>query len=126
MKINETLKKLRSAKNLSQSDIAKILEVSLSSYQKYEREKNSVTPSLEVLKRISNYYQVSIDYLLGKEPQEDLLNLLAAEHNMTELEKDIIRGFLNLPASARKELSKYLRSLVETAEKDVLNNTDNP
>ena len=56
MKINDTLKKLRTAKNLSQSDMSKILEVSLSSYQKYERDKNSVTPSLDVLIKIADFY----------------------------------------------------------------------
>ena len=66
MKINDTLKKLRTAKNLSQSDMSKILEVSLSSYQKYERDKNSVTPSLDVLIKIADFYNVSVDYLLGR------------------------------------------------------------
>ena len=41
--INERLKQLRTARGLSQNEMADILEVSLSSYQKYEREKNSVT-----------------------------------------------------------------------------------
>ena len=71
MKINEKLKQLRTNKKLSQNELAKILNVSLSSYQKYEREKNSVTPSLDVLNRISDYYNVTIDYLLGKETSEN-------------------------------------------------------
>lgn len=67
MKIYETLKSLRQSKSLTQSEIASILGVSLSSYQKYEREKATVIPSLEVLCRIADFYGVSIDYLLNRE-----------------------------------------------------------
>lgn len=66
MAINERLKKLRTARGLSQSETADKLGVGLSSYQKYERDKGSVTPSLEVLVRIADYYDVSVDYLLGR------------------------------------------------------------
>ena len=102
MKINEKLKQLRTAKKLSQNELSKILNVSLSSYQKYEREKNSVTPSLDVLNRISDYYNVTIDYLLGKET----------------LEKDILKTYSTLPPNVRKELNKYIKSMVKAVESE--------
>ncbi len=119
MKINEKLKQLRTAKKLSQNELSKILNVSLSSYQKYEREKNSVTPSLDVLNRISDYYNVTIDYLLGKEVSEnDVFNILSVQYNLTELEKDILKTYSTLPPDARKELIKYLKSMVEAVESE--------
>lgn len=119
MKINEKLKQLRTNKKLSQNELAKILNVSLSSYQKYEREKNSVTPSLDVLNRISDYYNVTIDYLLGKETSEnDVFNILSAQYNLTELEKDILKTYSTLPPNVRKELNKYIKSMVKAVESE--------
>lgn len=114
MKINERLKKLRSAKKLNQKDIAKALGISLSSYQKYEREKNSVTPSLEVLTRISDYYSVSIDYLLGRDTGEPTaIDNLQTEYDVSEFEKKVIAGYLSLPEHLRGDLMEYLEKLAK-------------
>lgn len=110
MKINDTLKKLRATKNLNQSEMADILEVSLSSYQKYEREKNSVMPSLDVLMKIADFYNVSIDYLLGRETGEaKTLDKLGNEFNMSALEKEILDNYLSLPKDMRRDLMEFLQ-----------------
>lgn len=114
MNLNERLKKLRTSHKYSQEDMSKILNISLSSYQKYEREKNSITPSLDVLMRIADFYNVSLDYLLGRETGEpDALDALAAEFNMTALEKKIVDNYLTLPVSMRGDLMEFLRKTVE-------------
>lgn len=114
MKINEMLKKLRYTKSLSQSDMAEILDVSLSSYQKYEREKNNIVPSLEVLIRIADYYNVSLDYLLGRETGEpETIDKLAGEFNMTALEKEILDNYLSLPKNMRGDLMEFLQKSVQ-------------
>ncbi len=119
MKTNDTLKSLRAAKGLTQAEVAAELGVSLSSYQKYERDKNSVVPSLEVLERISDYYGVSIDYLLGRVPEDDyVLNALSAEFNMNELEKRITKNYLSLPPKMREALMNLLMAMVETESAD--------
>ena len=86
MTINNRLKELRSAVGLNQSEMAEKLGVSVSSYQKYEREKNSIMPSIEVLIKIAEFFGVSVDYLLGRENQ-------SKSDNITE--KDSIREHLN-------------------------------
>lgn len=86
MTINNRLKKLRSAVGLNQSEMAEKLGVSVSSYQKYEREKNSIMPSIEVLIKIAEFFGVSVDYLLGRENQSE-------SDNITE--KESIREHLN-------------------------------
>lgn len=117
MNLNENLKKLRTAKKLSQEEMAKFLEVSLSSYQKYERDKNSITPSLDVLLRISDFHDVSLDYLLGRETGEpDTLDTLAAEFNMSALEKKIVDNYLSLPKSMRGDLMEFLRKTVKEVQ----------
>ena len=110
--INVRLKQLRTARGLSQNEMADILEVSLSSYQKYEREKNSVTPSLDVLMRIADYYKVSVDYLLGRSTDTPPLSQLASQFNMSALEREIVDGYLSLPEDMRGGLMDFLEKAV--------------
>lgn len=110
--INERLKQLRTARGLSQNEMADILEVSLSSYQKYEREKNSVTPSLDVLMRIADYYKVSVDYLLGRSTDTPPLSQLASQFNMSDLEREIVDTYLTLPENVRDSLMDFLEKAV--------------
>ena len=56
------LKKLRENKDLFQKDIAKILNMSQTGYSQYETETNDIPT--EVLKKLANFYNTSIDYLL--------------------------------------------------------------
>ena len=113
MNTNEILKQLRQKRNLTQSELALKLDVSLSSYQKYERDKNSVMPSLEVLGRIADFYGVSVDRLLGRTTKEqDAVDELADEFNMSALEKKIVNGYLNLPESMRTDLMEFLHKAV--------------
>lgn len=79
MTINNRLKELRSAVGLNQSEMAEKLGVSVSSYQKYEREKNSIMPSIEVLIKIAEFFGVSVDYLLGRENQSETDNITSKE-----------------------------------------------
>lgn len=114
MKVNETLKSLRQAKKLTQAEAAVQLDVSLSSYQKYERDKNSVVPSLDVLLRIADLFGVTTDYLLGRETGEpDTIDTLAAEFNMSELEKKILDNYLSLPDDMRGDLMDFLEKSVK-------------
>ena len=107
MKTNEILKSLRQSKKLMQSDIAEILNVSLSSYQKYERDKNCVTPSIEVLTRIADYYNVTVDYLLGRECNPKRLN-----QRDEELEAAFIEVYRSLPENVRKDILNGIKDTV--------------
>ncbi len=59
----ERLRKLRLSKDLSQGELAAQLGVVPSSVGKYERVDNSF-PSVEVLIKISDFFEVTLDYLL--------------------------------------------------------------
>lgn len=56
------LKELREDKDLFQKDIAKILNMSQTGYSQYETETNDIPT--KVLKKLANFYNTSIDYLL--------------------------------------------------------------
>lgn len=57
------LLELRKMRNISQEDVAKVLNVSPNTYGNYENEKTF--PSKENLIKVADYFEVSIDYLLG-------------------------------------------------------------
>jgi len=57
------LKKLRNNKNLTQTQVAKRLNLHKTSIYGYEN--NIRTPSIQVLSQLALFYGVSTDYLLG-------------------------------------------------------------
>ena len=60
----KNLRAIREDRDIKQKDIAKILNVSQNTYSQYETGVISLTA--EVLIKLSNYYGVSIDYLLDQ------------------------------------------------------------
>ncbi len=56
------LKELREDKDLFQKDIAKYLNMSQTGYSQYETETNDIPT--EILKKLADYYNTSIDYIL--------------------------------------------------------------
>lgn len=61
--VNIRFEELRLDKSLKQKDIANILGVKENTYSKWENCINDI--SLEMCNNLANYYNVSIDYLLG-------------------------------------------------------------
>lgn len=63
MNFGENLKELRKKNELTQLQLSKILDTSKSNISKYEA--GSIEPNLSILARVSTYFSVSTDYLLG-------------------------------------------------------------
>lgn len=57
------LQEIRNKNNTLQKDIAEYLNITVSTYQRYEY--GTRNPSLEILIKIATYFNVSTDYLLG-------------------------------------------------------------
>ncbi len=60
----KNLRAIREDNDLRQSDIAKILNVSQNTYSQYEN--GVIALTAEVLIKLSDFYGVSIDYLLDR------------------------------------------------------------
>ena len=58
------IREIREDKDLSQSDIAKLLKTTQQQYSKYELGIRSIP--LEKLDILADYYDTSIDYLVGR------------------------------------------------------------
>ena len=61
----ERLKELRKQRNISQATLADYLGLSKSTIGMYET--GAITPSLEALNGIADFFNVSIGYLIGEE-----------------------------------------------------------
>ena len=80
------LVEVRKSKNLSQSDLAKSLNVHGAVIGRYER--NEVKPSIDMATQIANVLDVSLDYLVGN---TDLIldqNIISRIQNIQQLDKD--------------------------------------
>ena len=66
--LNQQIRKLRQARNMSQVELAKALGVTKQSVSNWEND--NIQPSVEMLVRIAGVFSVSTDYLLGLEEKE--------------------------------------------------------
>ena len=55
---------LRQERNILQKDIAIAIGISLRQYQRYE--KSEQQPTLSIINKLADYFDVSTDYLLGR------------------------------------------------------------
>ena len=60
---HKNLKRLRTRRKMSQEDMARYLGITRQGYSKYENEKSE--PSFQMLMRIADLFEVSVDELIG-------------------------------------------------------------
>lgn len=63
------LRDLREDRDLSQKELAKILGMSQTGYSKYETGENDIPT--QILIRLADFYNTSIDYILGRTNTKD-------------------------------------------------------
>ncbi len=64
MTFPERLLELKSTRKLLQKEIAEAIEITVRNYQRYE--KGEQQPTLPVLLKLADYFDVSLDYLVGR------------------------------------------------------------
>ncbi len=63
--IKKELKLLRESENLTQKDMAEMLNMSVTGYASYEQGK--AEPDIDTLIILARFFNVSVDYLVGNE-----------------------------------------------------------
>lgn len=84
----DRLRQLRTTSGLSQMDFANQIKISKSSVNMYER--NEREPSLETLERIADYFNVDMDFLLGKSDFQNKHQWLASVNGGIGIPSNII------------------------------------
>ena len=83
------------------------------SFQKYEH--GAAEPNFDHLSKLADFYGVTTDYLLGREP---LPNPFADLNLSEDDEKEIIEKYLSLPPEFRATMLNVLRQLGEVVSKN--------
>ena len=106
------LKLLREERNLKQEDIANLLHLEIAAISKYET--GRVPLKEEYIKILSNFFEVSSDYLLGLSDEK--------ENNSTETEDERLiafkKGYDELEDSDKDILLATLDALVKARKGD--------
>lgn len=93
----QRLKKLRNDEGLTTRALGEILGVSNATISRYETGKRD--PDLLVVKKIANYFNVSIEFLCGEDVNGDL--------------NDLVTIFNKLSNESKKESLRYITYLYE-------------
>ncbi|KRG12146.1 helix-turn-helix domain-containing protein [Lederbergia galactosidilytica] len=113
MKFSDRLSRLRKEKKLSRDDLASKLGISYSTVSKYET--GTREPDFKTLEAISDIFDVTIDYLLGKSDQPNLTEQESFEEFISDPE--LKRWHRELPKSSEEDLRK-LRKMWEIMKDD--------
>lgn len=108
MNIAKVLTELRKSKGLSRQKLADNFGISVHTYIKYEN--GSVKPPYETLCLLADFYGVTTDYLLGREPAQNPFDNL---QTVEEMEADLMKRWLELKPESRMVFMQLLRDVVD-------------
>ena len=104
----KTLAEIRKSKKIKQKDIAKYLSVSASTISDWERGKSS--PSPEMLKKLADFFGVTVDELLGRSSDPQLFDDARVER------PEILDLFDQLTPEQQENLLNYARGMATSNE----------
>ena len=112
--MNECVKQLRKELKLNQSDFGKRLGVTPAAISKIETGERKLT--VQMAKSICNEFNVNPDWLYNgtgemlREFPSPLMEQLAQEFKLDELEQEFIQDFLTLDATERQIIARFFRN----------------
>lgn len=111
------LRELRKSKNLTQKQVAKEINVSAQSYGYYENWINKPDP--ETLVKLADFFDVSIDFLVGRSDDFDNVTVVSkAPNGSTPQEEELLKFFRGINANDKLSVLRVARSFyLEEQEK---------
>ncbi|WKV09417.1 helix-turn-helix domain-containing protein [Thermoanaerobacterium sp. CMT5567-10] len=113
MNFANRLKSLREEKKLSQEELSQLINISRSTLSMYEINKRQPDP--ETLQKIADFFDVSVDYLLGRTDKRniDVSNDVDERLHkvMQELGPDVLLAFYDLPNMTDEEKENVITLL---------------
>jgi transcriptional regulator with XRE-family HTH domain len=111
---SERLVLLRESRELKKKDLAELLNVSASCISQYE--KGTSMPGYDVLLRLSQYFDVSLDFLLASDSDTRFNLSNVYDGNITYL--SLLRACENIPVKNRQALLSVVNALQEVSNRD--------
>ena len=110
MKVSEILKELRKSRGLTQKSLSeklKIGQATIAGYENGDRE-----PHIYSLIAYANFFECSVDYLLGRE--DDFGNVTVQKKiELTEDERELLENFRMLNEKQKMRVLAYEQLLIE-------------
>lgn len=115
--MKNNIKSIREQRGMTQKDCADALDITLRAWQTYEQCLRE--PKYELLIKIADMFNVTLDHLLGRQTGEpETIDKLVSEFNMTALEKAILENYLALPDDMRGDFMEFLQKTVRDVQRD--------
>lgn len=105
------LKRLREEAHISQKSLAEAVGVSQQSINKYEN--HNIEPDIETLIRIADYFNTSVDYLIGHTDVRRKIEIVYS-YELNERESKLLHGYRNLNARQRQSVDLIIDTFNET------------
>lgn len=115
MSFAKKLKDLRKERNVSQKIVADQLNLSINSFSQYEL--GNTEPNLENLKKIADFFYVSVDYLLSDSPIKVEKNGAPTAKDLSADEWQLVKAYREIDIYEREVILKQLRALALTVKK---------
>lgn len=111
--LKDMLKLLREKRSLTKKQLADAIGIKERAYLTYEYGQRDV--STELLQKLADFYGVTTDCLLGREPapERDDLSTVVKNSGVEELEDILIRRYLELPNAQRQAVLDFLRRAIQ-------------
>ena len=106
-KLYQRIRDLREDNDLKQSQLSEKLNITLKTYQRYERGETPIT--LEIAEQLATIYKVSLDYIAGK--TNDKRGLTKSE--LSAEETDIIKKYRSLSEKRQGKIIGQIDLLAE-------------
>lgn len=111
MELKDNLKCIREKNGLTKRELCEKTGISERAYLTYEFGERE--PKISVIAKLADFYGVTTDYLLGREPAHDPF----ADLNLNkESEEDVIDKYMSLPPNIRACLMDVLLQLADAAK----------
>ena len=112
--LSERLISLRKSKKKTQEEIANVIGVTRPAYTAYER--GTRTPDYDVLKTLADYYEVSIDYLLGHKNDINNMDEEKIDEELQEFIDNVKVWYKNEPKTSEEKL-KLMKEMFDIIKK---------
>lgn len=111
--IGDKIKALRKEKGITIAEAAKTFSVAPRTYSSYEAEERE--PNIEMINKLADFYGVTTDYLLGREPAPDPL---AGIHFKTVDSDEFVRLYSELPEQVKQIFVDTMAKLAQAQEQE--------
>lgn len=117
--LGKQIRKLRKHNNMTQETLGNILGLGKSTISQYENDIN--TPDIKILQKISDIFDVSVDYILGNTEERKTADEILNQEKEVELEALFDRFNIQLEG---KNLTENDKQIIISVLRSIKNETD--